>query len=179
MSAIGRRYAKALLELATEQKQEDAMGAQLDALAASWETSAELRDVFQSPNVDAGDRTKVVDALAARMALSPTTKNAVKLLADRNRLRYIRAIARAFHTLREERGGVVVAEVVTATALPEAYFLELSRALALVTGRKVRIEKSVDASLIAGVVTKVGDKVFDGSVKNRLVELRASMLEVR
>jgi F-type H+-transporting ATPase subunit delta len=178
VSAVGRRYAKALLDLASQQKQEDAMGKELDALASAWETSRELRDVFQSPNVDAPARTKVIDALAARMGLSVTTKNAVKLLADRNRFRFIRGIARAYHTLREERGGVVLAEVISATALPDAYFLELERALGLVTGRKVRIQKSVDPSLIAGVVTKVGDKVFDGSVKNRLAELRATMLEV-
>lgn len=179
MSAIGRRYAKALLELAMQSKQEDMIGHELDALAGSWETSADLRDVFQSPNIDAASRTKVIDALAARMGLSATMRNTVKLLADRNRFRYVRAIARAYHTLREERGGVVLAEVVSATVLPDAYFLELERALGLVTGRKVRIEKRVDASLIAGVVTKVGDKVFDGSVKNRLAELRAAMLDAR
>ena len=177
MSAVGRRYAKALLELAMAQKQEDLVGKELDALAGSWETSPELRDVFQSPTIDGATRAKVIDALAARMGLSVTVKNTVKLLADRNRLRYVRAIARAYHTLREERGGVVLAEVISATALPEAYFIELERALVTVSGRKVRIERSVDASLIAGVVTKIGDKVFDGSVKNRLAELRSSMLD--
>jgi len=111
------------------------------------------------------------------MGLSATMKNATKLLADRNRFRFVREIARAYNTLREERGGVVVAEVISATPLPDAYFLELERALGTATGRKVRIERSVDATLIAGVVTKVGDKVFDGSVKNRLAELRASMID--
>jgi len=177
MSAVGRRYAKALLELAMEQRQEDAIGKELEQLANSWETSADLRDVFLSPNIDAATRTKVIDALAARMGLSATMKNAAKLLADRNRFRFVRDIARAYNTLREERGGVVLAEVISATPLPDAYFLELERALGTATGRKVRIERSVDATLIAGVVTKVGDKVFDGSVKNRLAELRASMID--
>lgn len=177
MSAVGRRYAKALLDLAVEQKIEDKLGTELDALAHAWETSAPLRDVFQNPNVDAASRTKVLDALAARMALTPTARNTARLLADRNRLPHIRAIARAYHTLREERGGLVLAEVTTASALPDAYFLELERTLGQVTGRKVRIVKRVDPSLIAGVVTKVGDKVFDGSVKNRLAELRASLTD--
>ena len=175
MSAVGRRYAKALLDLAVEQKQEDRLGSELDALAASWETSSDLRVVFQSPNIDAASRAKVIDALAARMALSPTTRNAARLLADRSRFGHIREIARAYHALREERGGLVLAEVTSATTLPDAYFLELERTLGQVTGRKVRIVKRVDPSLIAGVVTKVGDKVFDGSVKNRLAELRASL----
>jgi len=177
VSAVGPRYAKALLALATELKQEDAIGNELDTLAATWEASPDLRDVFQSPNIDAAARTKVIDALAARMGLSVTMKNAMKLLGDRNRFRFIRAISRAYQALREERGGVVLAEVISASVLPDAYFAELERALAQVTGRKVRIEKSVDASLIAGVVTKIGDKVFDGSVKNRLAELRASMID--
>lgn len=177
MSAIGRRYAKALLELAQAAKQEDLFGTELDALASTWETSPDLRDVFQNPNIDAATRTKVIDAIAMRMGLSVTIKNTVKLLADRNRFGFVRAISNAYHTLREERGGVVLAEVVSASALPPAYFTELERALGQVTGRKVRIESRVDASLIAGVVTKIGDKIFDGSVKNRLAEMRASMID--
>jgi F-type H+-transporting ATPase subunit delta len=177
VSAIGRRYAKALLDLAVEHKIEDKLGTELDDLAHAWETSAPLRGVFQNPNVDAASRTKVLDALAARMALTPTARNAARLLADRSRLSHIRAIARAYHALREERGGLVLAEVTTATALPDAYFAELERTLWQATGRKVRIVKQVDPSLIAGVVTKVGDKVFDGSVKNRLAELRASLTD--
>lgn len=175
MSAIGRRYAKALLDLAVEHKIEDKLGSELDDLAHAWENSAPLRGVFQNPNVDAASRTKVIDALAARMTLTPTARNAMRLLADRRRLPHLRAIGRAYHALREERGGLVLAEVTTASALPDAYFAELERTLGQVTGRKVRLVKRVDPSLIAGVVTKVGDKVFDGSMKNRLSELRASL----
>jgi hypothetical protein len=109
------------------------------------------------------------------MTLTPTARNAMRLLADRSRLPHLRAIGRAYHALREERGGLVLAEVTTASALPDAYFAELERTLGQVTGRKVRLVKRVDPSLIAGVVTKVGDKVFDGSMKNRLSELRASL----
>lgn len=68
------------------------------------------------------------------------------------------------------------AEVTTAAELPEAYFTELKQTLERVTGKQVVVTHKVDASLIGGVVTRVGDQVFDGSVKNRLSELKDELL---
>lgn len=175
--AVGRRYAKALLDLAEEQKQVEKIGKDLDAVAAALEASAELRDVFRNPTIAESARVAVVDAIGARLGVHPTTKNALKLLAERGRMGAMRAIARAYAQLEEERGGALRAEVTTATAMPDAYFAELERVLVQVTGRRVRLDKRVDASLVAGVVTKVGDRVFDGSLKNRLADLREQMLE--
>ena len=173
---IARRYAKALLDLAEESNQLDQVSRHLEELVGAWDASPELRDVFENPGVGTEQRKKVIGAIADRMGLSPLVKNTLLLLSDRRRLRHLPEIADAYRQLAEEKAGLVRAEVVTATAMPESYFAELQRTLESVTGKKVVLVKREDPSLIAGVVTRVGDKVFDGSVQNRLNELREELL---
>ncbi len=177
MSAVGRRYGKAVLGLAVEQKQVDQVSKSLADLKKAWEDSEELREVFENPSVSAQDRRKVIDALATRMGLSPLVKNTLKLISDRRRTRYLPEIIDAYERLAEERAGRVRAEVITATGMPEAYYAQLQRALEQVTGKKVTLLKRQDPSIIGGVVARVGDKVFDGSIRTRLDELKDELLQ--
>lgn len=174
--AVARRYSKALLELATERGDVERMVVELAALAQSWDESRELRSVFHNPSFDGEVRRRVIDALAERMGVSVAVKNTLCILSDRRRMRHLPGIASAFTSLAEARTGSVKAEVITATELPEGYYFELQRTLEAVTGRRVRLVRSQDPSLIAGVVTRVGDRVIDGSVKNRLAELEDELL---
>jgi F-type H+-transporting ATPase subunit delta len=175
-SSVGRRYAKALLALADEQKQTARVEKELVDFAETWGASAELRAVFENPKVDEASRKKVLTAVLDRMAASPLVKNGLALLAERGRLKHLPEIAQAFATLASGRTGTVTAEVTSATALPEAYFAELKSALEKATGKKVVLVKKQDPSLIAGVVTRVGDRVIDGSVRARLSELQEELL---
>lgn len=177
MSAIGRRYGKALLELASEQGQADKVEKDLQDLKKAWESSEELREIFQNPSVSQVDRGKVVDALAGRMGFAPVVKNTVKLLSDRGRTKYLIEVIDAYDRLSQAKAGRVRAEVITATPMPEAYFTQLQRTLEQVTGKKVTLVKREDPSIIGGVVARVGDKVFDGSIKARLGELEQELLE--
>ena len=177
MSAVGRRYGRALIEIAAEQNQLEQVGRQLADLKKSWTESEELREVFENPSVSSQDRRKVVDAIAGKMGLGPTVKNTLKLLSDRRRTRSLVDVIEAYETLAEERSGTVRAEVITAVAMSEAYYSQLKSTLEQVTGKKVTLQKREDPSIIGGVVTRVGDKVFDGSVKTRLIELEDELLQ--
>jgi F-type H+-transporting ATPase subunit delta len=174
--ALGRRYARALLELAEEAGQLDATGKQLDALTEVWQGSAELRSAFENPGVGAEQRRAILGAVAQKLGLSPLVKNTTLLLSDRRRLRFLPEVADAFRQLAEQKAGRVRAEVTTAAAMPDAYFQELQKALETVTGKQVVLVKNQDPSLIGGVVTRVGDKVFDGSLRAQLGELREELL---
>lgn len=177
MTAIGRRYGKALLELAAEQGQTEKVDRELGELKKSWDDSEDLREIFQNPSVSQADRGKVVNALATKMGLSVLVKNTVKLLSDRNRTRHLPEVIEAYEKLSQEKAGRVRAEVITATPMPEAYFTQLQRTLERVTGKKVTLDKREDPSIIGGVVARVGDKVFDGSIRTRLDELKDELLE--
>lgn len=172
---LGRRYAKALSALADEAGQSAQVQRDLTDLVATWDSSAELRAVVENPSVSAEMRGKLVNALATRMGLAPVLRNTLMLLSDRRRLKHLPEVADAFAELTEARAGRVRAEVTTAGPMPAAYFTQLAETLERVTGKKVVLVKHEDPSLIAGVVTRVGDRVYDGSVKNQLDQL-SSML---
>lgn len=172
---IAKRYARAILELATEQGVQEQVGRELSELAESWNASPELRNLFTNPEYNAQVRKSVLVELLDRAAVTPLTRNSVLYISDRGRLLALPAIARVFNELAERAAGSVRAEVISAAPLPEAYVAQLQRALEQVTGHRVTIDRKTDPSLIAGVVTRVGDHVFDGSIRTRLNGLKESL----
>ena len=164
---VAKRYSRALFELASAEKQIEPIGRQLSEFAAAWDASDELRGIFENPAYTPDVRKKVVLGLAERLGALPTLKNGLLLLAERGRLRFVREIADAFAALAETSAGVVRAEIVTATDLPESYFAQVERTLAASTGKKVVLVRRKDPALLGGVVTKVGEKVYDGSLRAR------------
>jgi F-type H+-transporting ATPase subunit delta len=175
-SAIGRRYAKALLEVAEEQKQVPKIQKDLEDLLASWQASRELRSTFENPAFGAELRAKVIDELVKRMGLSPLVASTLRLLSDRQRLRHLPEVAESFFALAQAGAGAVVAEVTTAVELPDAYFTRLQATLEKSLGKKVSVVKKTDPSLVAGVITRVGDRVYDGSLRSSLRQLEDRML---
>jgi len=113
--------------------------------------------------------------VAAKVGLSGVGLNAVRLLARRNRLGSLPEIARRLAVLADEKGGVVRAQVTSAGPLPESFYERLIKELESATSRRVAIDRLQDPSLIAGVVTRIGDNTIDGSVKGRLAEIERQL----
>jgi F-type H+-transporting ATPase subunit delta len=175
-SIIGRRYAKAIFDLAEEQKLTAKVEKELADFAETWESSRPLRDAFENPKVPQGARRDLLKAVLDRMGVSPILQGSLRFLADRRRMRHLPEVAAAFQELVEARTGRVRAEVTSASPLPDAYYEQLQKALSEVTGKQVILVKKQDPTLIAGIVARVGDKVFDGSLRNRLNELKEELL---
>jgi F-type H+-transporting ATPase subunit delta len=167
-SILGRRYAAALFALAEQAGSIDKVGQDLRDFAASFQSSRELRSVFENPSVGAQSRRQILRDIAAQSGMDPLVRDTLLLVSDRGRMGQVSDIASAYQMQAEARSGRVRAEVVTASELPEAYFQELQRTLERVTGKKVSVSRRVDASLLGGVVTRVGDQVFDGSLRHQL-----------
>lgn len=176
MSVVGRRYAKALLDLAREQGQLDAVLRDVGALSDAWKTSAELREVVRNPVLPRPALKGMVEVLMEKMGVSTLVRNTVKLLADKGRLSSLEDVLHALEQSAEAETGRVRVEVTSARPLSDAYYTQLSEKLQRVTDRQVVLVKKQDPSLIGGVVTRVGDLVFDGSLSNRLSELKESLL---
>jgi F-type H+-transporting ATPase subunit delta len=175
-SAVAKRYATALFELAHEQNAVDAIGKNLSDLAATWGSNEELRRTFENPQFAPEDKKKLIGAIAEKSAAHPLLRNMLMLLSDRRRLTHLPEIAETYARIAERRSGRIRAEIVTATKLPEAYYEQLVKTLKQATGKDVVLVRREDPSLIGGVVTSVGGRVFDGSLKNRLRELRSQLL---
>jgi F-type H+-transporting ATPase subunit delta len=175
-SVVGKRYAKAIFALADESRVLDRVQGDLRDFAAAWRENRELRGVFDNPAFGAEVRGRVLRDVAQAMGLHDHARDLLLLLSDRRRLRHIPEVAEAFEAMAEARSGKVRAEVVSAARLPGGYLAELAKTLGEVVGREVVVAHKVDPHLIGGIVTRIGDRVFDGSVRHGLTQLREELL---
>lgn len=176
VSIVARRYAQALLELGTEQGNLDQLVEETSAVAATWQASHELRNALENPLVPHAAKRAVIGEVATRMGASVTTRHVLLLLVDRRRTGALPYIANWLRELADARKGVVRAEVTTAAPLSDAYYARLQAQLEKMTGKQVVVDRKTDPALIGGVVTRIGDRIFDGSLRTRLQSLRDAML---
>jgi F-type H+-transporting ATPase subunit delta len=170
--SLARRYARAVVEIGTENGNLDKLGADLRALAAAMHDSNELVTVLTNPAIRRADRRRVLDGLLQRITAEPNTKNLVYLLLDGERLGSLEAISREVDAMIEARSGRLSAEVTSARPLDAGQLSEIITALEKLSGKKVAVTKREDPDLLGGVVAKLGDTVYDGSLRTQLRSLR-------
>jgi F-type H+-transporting ATPase subunit delta len=176
IETVASRYAHALLEIGVETSSLEPITNQIAELAKAYTDSADLRSAIANPLVSHANRDAVLSELCAKMGVLPVVSCTLRLLAQRKRMAILPALARSLRKLSDEHAKVVRAEVASAKALPDEYVRRLQGELEKMTGRKVLLERKVDPALIAGVVTRVGDMVIDGSLRTRLADLKAQLL---
>lgn len=173
---ISRRYAKALLELGSEAGNVDTIVTETTNAAEAYGASHELQRVLGDPLVPHAAKKAILSDLAGQLGLGATTKNVVLILSDRRRLNLLPEIAQLLREMNDLKKGVVRAEVTSAVNLSDAFYERLKAQLEKMTGKRVVLEKKTDPTLIAGVVTRIGDQVFDGSIKTRLASLKNALM---
>ena len=177
LAAVGERYARALFDLGEEGGQLESLTSQVDAIAGAFATSDDLRAVLDNPLVVEERRDAVLHQLAQRLELGPLVVNLLRLMARRHRMAALPDVARSLRALTDEKSGVLRATIVSATPLDASELRELTNQLENRTQRRVVVENQYDPSLIAGVVTRIGDKTIDGSLKGRLEALERRLLQ--
>ncbi len=173
---IAKRYATALLELGVESGQLDKLVDEIGRAAQAYEASGELRAAFDDPLVAAPTKKAILAEIAQHLEVGDTTKNALSLLLDRRRIRALPAIAARLREMADAKRGILRAEVMTALPLPEEYFEQLQRQLERITGRRVALDRKLEPTLVAGVVVRLGDTVYDGSLVARVRAAKEQML---
>jgi len=175
-STAALRYAKALFSLARDERLVSEVRTEVEGLSSLFSENDELRHALLTPLHPADERKAALRALAQRLNLSPLVVNFISYLIDQRRLVDYAAIAVEYARLADEDQGLLTAEVVAASDLDERRRDRLRRALSDRTGREVRLEIQVDPSLVGGAIAKVGDLVFDGSIRTQLQHLRSNLL---
>lgn len=167
-NAIARRYAKALVQIGAEEGAVEKFNAELAAFNAVLAGSPALGSVLQSPAYGIEAKREILREVIGKLALSGTVANFIQLLLDRNRLGFLPEIAESYSTFADELSGVIRPTLASGLPLAEGQVVEVKAALEKTTGKKVVLKVEVDPTLIGGVVTKIGDKLFDGSVRTQL-----------
>jgi len=170
MSAVSRRYAKALFALAKEAGSVSPTAdelARVAGFAADPSVSAVIGNPFLSPT----RRLELARTLAAEAKASPLLTQFVCVLADHQRLAELTAIDRFFQELQDQDLGRVRVSVRSANPLSAAQQSDLVGAFARITGKQVIPNVVVDPELLGGVVVEAAGKVYDGSVRTQLTRL--------
>jgi F-type H+-transporting ATPase subunit delta len=175
VSIVARRYAQALLELGAEDGSLERLVDEMSTLAEAWASSADLRNAVENPLVPHPAKKAVIAELAAQIGATETTRRTLLLLVDRRRARTLPYLAQYLRELADRRKGIVRAEVTTAAPLADGYYARLQAQLEKMTGQKVVVDRKTDPALIAGVVTRIGDRILDGSLRTRLQALKDSL----
>jgi F-type H+-transporting ATPase subunit delta len=170
--SLARRYARALLQLGTEEGSFDRMGNEVQGLADAVHSSKDLSEVLSNPAFPRSEREQVLQAIAERVGASQTVKNFARLLLDRERVNILPDVARELSALIDEKAGRVKAIATAAIPLSSNEAENLVRALEKRSGKKVELETRRDPNLLGGVVAKLGDTVYDGSLRTQLKRLQ-------
>lgn len=172
---LGDVYAKALWGLAEKLGQTDALVDELDSFVDVLNQLPRLRAALESPQVSIADKQRVVEKAIARQA-SPALLNFVRVVIDKGRADCLNAIRNSARALRDEQAGRVQATMITAQPVEPAVRQQVASRLGDVLGKQVSLEAQVDAGIIGGLVVRVGDTVYDGSLRNQLEQVRTAAI---
>lgn len=175
LANVGSRYAQALFDLASDQKQVAAVEADLKSLKKAIAESKDLRVLLASPTFSAEDKGKGLVGIGAKAKFNMTTLKFLGLLAENGRAAALPDVIDAFAKLAADARGAVSAEVTTAIALTSAQAKGVQAALRQALGKDPEITTRVDPALLGGIKVKVGSRLFDASLRSKLDSLKFAL----
>ena len=173
--AIARRYAKALLLISKEDGQTDTYRNELGGFADFVEQEKSLYAAITNPLYETTGRRNVLQTVIDKLDLTRTMKSFLLLIFDKGRIGFIDGINDYYQKLADELKGVARASLVSATDLSADTVEKIRAALSKKTKKDIILEIEQDPALIGGIITKIGDLVWDGSIKTQLINMRESL----
>ena len=172
------RYARALFELALEEKAVDAVKADLEKFAAMIADSPDLHRLVRSPVFGAEEQGRALSAVLEKAGIAGLAANFLKFVASNRRLFAVRDMIRDFRKLVAHWKGEVTAEVTAAEKLSDTHLDALKSALKSITGGKtVDVAVKVDPAIIGGLTVKLGSRMVDSSLRTKLNAIKHAMKE--
>jgi F-type H+-transporting ATPase subunit delta len=169
------QYANALADIAIEQGAAEPILKQLSEFTSAYQESAELRNFLASPAVERQTKHGVIEKLVARMGASKIIRNFLFIMVDNQRTPLLPQMLKSFQTVLQQRQGVAEASVVSAATLNDGQKSQLQQTLEKLVGKKIQAKYSQDRALLGGVQVRIGDTIYDGSLRNRLDQMRARL----
>ena len=177
MAMITLRYAHAFEQVVVANKLDAATAlSQLRDFADTFTGSADLREVLMDPSVPAAQKLKVIDAIAGKLGMFPQVRNFVAVITEHDRLHELNEIITEYASAADEQSGVFDAEITTALPLNDDDRTQLEAEVGKLAGGQVRAVYTQDATLLGGVIVKLGSTVYDGSVRGQLAQLKQKLI---
>ncbi len=168
---IVNAYAEALFRLASAEEVADQVEEELHALERLYGENAEMKEFINNPRIKAeGKKDALVELLGDK--LSRVMLNHMHLIVDQERGRMLPSIAEEYYRLAGESRAKITAELITAVPVSDDTRQKLGDELGKATKKDVYLRARVDESILGGAIVRIGDKVLDGSVRNKLNQLK-------
>jgi F-type H+-transporting ATPase subunit delta len=174
-TTLAKRYAKALVAIGTEQNALEKYGEDLADLISMVDASKDFRELLINPVFTKEDKKQIAGQILERMGTDRMVINFVNVLIDRKRIDQLAAIEEAYREQVDNIRGITRGEVTSAEAITEEELDRVTDALSKITGKQVLVTTKVDPYLIGGLVARVGDMVFDGTIRTQLNQLKESL----
>jgi F-type H+-transporting ATPase subunit delta len=175
LKSASLQYANALADVALAQGAADSALKQLADFGAAFALFPELRNFLTSPGVARSAKHGVIEKIAARTKADKIIRNFLFVLADHHRTHILPEIIAAFEDVVRQRQGIAEAEISTAIELSAAQKKRFVQTLERLSGKKIQAKYSLDPALLGGAVVRVGDTIYDGSVRRSLNALGARL----
>ncbi len=169
------RYAKALLELAVERNELDAISEDMKLMESTIEGSRDLVLFLRSPIIAKSQKLNVLQEVFAGK-ISDTTKAFIDILVRKGRESDVVGVGSAFRMLFNEHTGIIVVEITTATGLGSDQKSKLVKSLESRTGKKVELTERIDPAVRGGIRARIDDTVIDGTIQYKLEQLRNTLI---
>lgn len=166
-NAVAKHYAVALFEVANKKNELEQVESNVTDIAEILKAQPEFVTFLTHPLIASENKKKTIEAVfGGRVAT--TTLNVLYLLIDNNRADLIREIGEEYVRLANEARNIVDATVKSAVELSPEQVIEVAAQFSKLTGKTVRVHPTVDPSILGGIIVRIGDRVYDGSVKSKL-----------
>lgn len=175
--AVAERYARALVELGQEEGLVEQFLGDLNGFQAVLDLeSVDVLGTLAHPGFSLDERRAVLDEVLGQLKLHNHSANFLRITLDKGRFRAVPAIISSYTAAADALAGRVRARVTTAFELSPELEKSIQDALASATGKTILLDKTVDPLIIGGVVAEVGGRIYDASLRTRLLNLRQTLL---
>ena len=172
---LARKYARAIFEIAEEEKKLEKYGDELASINKDLFSNDQAVAFFSNPQIDAKSKKELLTK-CFKGEVSETIMNFLLLLVDKRRIGIFSAIESEFRALSNEARGILIADVISVGALTKTQQTQLQKKLSTLTGKKIQLRLHHDKKILGGLIVTIGDKRIDGSVAGRLQGLKSSMV---
>ncbi len=170
---IGKRYAKALLNLAGKDADIEAIGEEIREIAKHYEENVSLRNVILEPKLSKEKKIGIINELTKKF--TKLVNQFCRYLVHKDRFNIIDDIASAYTALASQKLGKASANIVVAYDLADDEQTKLQKQLSDYTGKEISLTVEVDKTILGGAITSIDSLVLDGSIKNRLNLIRETI----
>jgi F-type H+-transporting ATPase subunit delta len=173
---LSKRYARALFNLGQQDGSYVKYGNELDAFVRLYKQNADFRQALLSPVFAMDARKKILNAVLNRGGFSQMARNFFNLLLDKNRIGSIESINEVYSRLADDVSNISHAEIITAMPLNEETLDRVVKTFEGLISRTIRADVIEDPDIIGGIIVKIGDTFWDGSIRAQLEGLRESFI---